>query len=90
MDPLSEMLSLLKLQNYVSGGFVVSAEAGFEFPKHPGIKCYAAVSGSCWLLFEGADEAVPSTMPALSPRQACDDKRSCGSQPAYGSLSDCR
>ena len=36
MDPLSEMLSLLKLQNYVSGGFVVSAEAGFEFPKHPG------------------------------------------------------
>ena len=58
MDPLSEMLSLLKLQNYVSGGFVVSAEAGFEFPRHPGIKCYAAVSGSCWLLFEGADEAV--------------------------------
>jgi hypothetical protein len=35
MDPLSEMLSLLKLQNYLSGGFVVSAEAGFEFPKHP-------------------------------------------------------
>jgi Cupin len=58
MDPLSEMLSLLKVQTCVSGGFVVSAEAGFEFPKHPGIKCYAAVSGSCWLLFEGADEAV--------------------------------
>ena len=29
-------------------------------------------------------------MPALSPRQTCDDTRSCGSQPAYGSLSDCR
>src|SRR5580698_3163463 len=28
--------------------------------------------------------------PVLSPRQACDDTRSCGSQPAYGSLSDCR
>ena len=33
-------------------------------------------------------ESIPT--PALSPRQACDDKRSCGSQPAYGSLSDCR
>ena len=29
-------------------------------------------------------------MPVLSPRQACDDTRSCGNQPAYGSLSDCR
>lgn len=28
--------------------------------------------------------------PALSQRQACDDTRSCGSQSAYGSLSDCR
>jgi len=33
-------------------------------------------------------EKLPT--PALSPRQACDDTRSCGSQPAYGSLSDCR
>lgn len=33
-------------------------------------------------------ESLPT--PALSPRQACDDTRSCGSQPAYGSLSDCR
>jgi hypothetical protein len=31
-----------------------------------------------------------SPTPALSPRQACDDIRSCGTQPAYGSLSDCR
>jgi hypothetical protein len=28
--------------------------------------------------------------PALSPRQTCDDTRSCGNQSAYGSLSDCR
>jgi AraC-like DNA-binding protein len=58
MDPLSETLSLLKLNNYVSGGFVVSAKVGFQFPRHPGIKCYAAASGSCWLLLEGADEPV--------------------------------
>jgi len=58
MDPLSETLSLLKLDNYVSGGFVVSAKVGFQFPRHPGIKCYAATSGSCWLLLEGANEPV--------------------------------
>ncbi len=28
--------------------------------------------------------------PALSQGQACDDTHSCGNQPAYGSLSDCR
>lgn len=59
MDPLSETLSLLKLKNYVAGGFVVRKTVGFEFPEHPGIKCYAAVSGSCWLLFEGLAEAMP-------------------------------
>jgi hypothetical protein len=53
MDPLSEILSLLKLDDWVSGGFVVGAKVGFEFPRHPGIKCYAAASGSCWLLFKG-------------------------------------
>lgn len=58
MDPLSETLSLLRLERYVSGGFVVGAKVGFHFPKHSGIKCYAAASGSCWLSLEGAEEPV--------------------------------
>jgi hypothetical protein len=29
MDPLSETLSLLKLNNYISGGFIVSAKVGY-------------------------------------------------------------
>jgi len=61
MDPLSEALSLIKLKDYVAGGFVVRKAVGFEFPRHPGIKCYAAVSGSCWLVFEGIPEAMRIT-----------------------------
>ena len=30
MDPLSEVLSLLKLKDYVSGGFIVTRKVGFE------------------------------------------------------------
>lgn len=58
MDPLSDVLSLLKLQGYVTGGFVVDEKIGFEFPRYIGIKCYAVVSGSCWLTVDGVSDAV--------------------------------
>ena len=58
MDPLSEVLSLLKLQTYVSGGFGVEAGTGLEFPRHKGIKCYAVISNSCWVAVEGVPDAV--------------------------------
>ena len=58
MDPLSEVLSLLKLKSYVSGGFVIDAKMGFDFLKYRGIKCYAVGSGSCWLSVEGVPDAV--------------------------------
>lgn len=58
MDPLSEVLSLLKLKTYVSGGFSVDAGTGLQFQRHMGIKCYAVVSGSCWLSVEGVPDAV--------------------------------
>jgi AraC-like DNA-binding protein len=58
MDPLSEVLSLLKLQTYVSGGFGVEAGTGLEFPRHKGIKCYAVISNSCWVAIEGVPDAV--------------------------------
>ena len=58
MDPLSEVLSLLKLENYVSGGFAIDPNIGIEFPTHLGIKCYAVGSGSCWLTVEGVLDPV--------------------------------
>lgn len=61
MDPLSEVLSLLKPQSYVSGGFGVDGHMSIQFPKHQGIKCYAVVSGQCWLSVEGVPDAVMLT-----------------------------
>jgi hypothetical protein len=45
MDPLSDVLSLLKPRSYVSGGFDVSGKLSVRFGRHDGIKCYAVVSG---------------------------------------------
>ena len=53
MDPLSGVLSLLKPQNTMCGGFDVGGEWSLQFPQHEGIKCYALVSGQCWLAVEG-------------------------------------
>src|SRR5271167_587388 len=58
MDPLSDVLSLLKPQSYVAGGFGVDGDMAIQFPKHQGIKCYAMVSGQCWLSVEGVPDAV--------------------------------
>jgi AraC-like DNA-binding protein len=58
MDPLSDVLSLLKLRSYVSGGFDVGGDLSIQFPRHDGIKCYAMVSGECWLAVEGVAEPV--------------------------------
>jgi len=61
MDPLSDVLSLLKPQSYISGGFGVADGIAVQFPKHPGIKCYAVLSGQCWLSVEGIPDAVRLT-----------------------------
>jgi AraC-like DNA-binding protein len=58
MDPLSDVLSLLKPRSYMSGGFDVGGELSIQFPQHEGIKCYAVVSGQCWLSVEGIPDAV--------------------------------
>ncbi|HEV7618608.1 MAG TPA: AraC family transcriptional regulator [Burkholderiaceae bacterium] len=58
MDPLSDVLSLLKPRSYSSGGFDIGGEWSVQFPQHEGIKCYAVVSGHCWLSVEGIPDAV--------------------------------
>jgi len=58
MDPLSEVLALMKPQLYVAGGFSVPGDMALKFPKHPGIKCYAMLAGECWLTVEGVPEPV--------------------------------
>ncbi|MDQ0996169.1 AraC-like DNA-binding protein [Phyllobacterium ifriqiyense] len=59
MDPLSDVLSLLKPHAYVSSGFDAGGEWAVQFgDQHKLIKCYAVISGSCWLTVEGVHDAV--------------------------------
>ena len=58
MDPLSDVLSLLKLRSYMCGGFDHGGDWSVQFEKHAGIKCYALVSGQCWLAVDGISQPV--------------------------------
>jgi AraC-like DNA-binding protein len=58
MDPLSDVLSLLKPRSYKAGGFDAGGDISVRFPEHDGIKCYAVVSGQCWLAVEGVADPV--------------------------------
>ena len=58
MDPLSDVLSLLKPRNYMFGGFDLGGEWSIKFGQYEGVKCYALVSGQCWLSMEGVPEPV--------------------------------
>ena len=61
MDPLSDVLSLLKPRSYMCGGFDLAGDWSIQFGPHDGIKCYALVSGACWLSVEGVAEPVRLT-----------------------------
>jgi len=58
MDPLSDVLSLLKPRSYASGGIDAGGNFAMKFGPHTGIKCYAVVSGQCWLAVDGVPEPV--------------------------------
>ncbi|HTJ24733.1 MAG TPA: AraC family transcriptional regulator [Candidatus Limnocylindria bacterium] len=58
MDPLSDVLSLLKPRSSISGGFDAGGTWSIRFGRHEGIKCYAVVSGACWLAVEDVPDPV--------------------------------
>ena len=61
MDPLSDVLSLLRPRAYRAGAFDLGRDFCIRFPEHEGIKYTAVVSGQCWLAVEGVPEAVRLT-----------------------------
>jgi AraC-like DNA-binding protein len=58
MDPLSDVLSLLKPSSYVTGGFEQSGAWSIQFPQHKGVKCYSMLTGQCWLCLDDVAEPV--------------------------------
>ncbi|HAE48305.1 MAG: AraC family transcriptional regulator [Tistrella sp.] len=54
MDPLSDILSLLRPKSYVSAGFDTGGDWAVRFDDQQGyIKCYAITRGGCWLVVDG-------------------------------------
>ena len=59
MDPLSDILSLLKPRSYISAGFDAGGQWSVQFAiQNALIKCYAVISGECWLSVESVAEPV--------------------------------
>ena len=55
MDPLSDVLALLKPRSHMAGGFDVGGAWSIRFDRYEGVKCYAVVAGACWVEIEGGD-----------------------------------
>lgn len=58
MDPLSDVLSLLKPRSQFYAGFDAAGQWSFDFPPHKGIKFTAVVRGTCWGMADGLAEPV--------------------------------
>jgi AraC-like DNA-binding protein len=62
MDPLSDVLSLLKPRTYLTAGFDAGGDWAVRFDDQAGqIKCYAVMSGGCRLAIEGLKESFALT-----------------------------
>ena len=58
MDPLSDVLSLLKPRSYMVRGFDVAGQWSIRFAPKEGIKCYSVLAGHCWLAMDDVPEPL--------------------------------
>lgn len=58
MDPLSDVLSLLKPRSYMFRGLDAGGQWSLHFKALQGIRCYALLSGEFWLTVEGYPDPV--------------------------------
>ena len=68
MDPLSDILSLLRPNSYGFRGLDAGGDWALAFGPDDGVKCYAMVVGACWL--HGTKTAAPSNRPARRSARA--------------------
>ena len=58
MDPLSDIISVLKVRSYAARDFAMAGEWSLRFGPHRGIKMLAPTVGSAWLLVDGMEPAI--------------------------------
>lgn len=58
MDPLSDVLALLKPETQLYAGFDAAGDWSFAFPPAPQIKLAAILHGACWGLADGLDKPI--------------------------------
>jgi len=58
MDPLSDVLSIIKTRHHVSGALDASGAWCVDFPKFDGVRFYAVVRGGGWLAVEGVPNPI--------------------------------
>ncbi|MEZ2409303.1 AraC family transcriptional regulator [Bosea sp. RCC_152_1] len=58
MDPLSDVLSLLRPRTAISAGLDAGGEWAIRFPAHDGIKFNAVMKGACWVSVDGETEPL--------------------------------
>jgi AraC-like DNA-binding protein len=62
MDPLSDVLALLKPKSHLSSGFSAGGAWSLRFGiRLDVIKCYAVIAGGCWLVIDEVDDPVRLT-----------------------------
>ncbi len=57
MDPLSDIISLLRPHDCVAAGFDAGGDWSIRFEAHDGMKCNAVLKGACWIAVEGETPA---------------------------------
>jgi hypothetical protein len=58
MEPVSEIVSFLEPRSNHVGGFEVGGDWSIGLGPYEGMQCYVVTTGPCWLVVEGANDAV--------------------------------
>jgi AraC-like DNA-binding protein len=58
MDPLSDVIALLRPQDCIAAGLDAGGDWSISFNRHAGLKCNAVLKGSCWLSVHGEAHAI--------------------------------